>query len=209
MSIVPKRARTIDQTGGSKKLPAFWGLPLKFTFQEKKHWADVLSLNVDPIDLFEWAGNNRNVMKISKGVYTLGPGAGGEEACIILLTTSKFDVENNDGVSPLQLETDLDTIFRGSTLSTQNTPGLNTDMEILPDGAEIVVVTPTLYAYAWRGGKSFSPDQSTETGYNENIVYCSIKLAYRMVTLGADEKLDKYISSTQNASFLEFIPAAE
>ena len=143
MSIVPKRARTLDTTGGSAKHPATWGLPLKFSFPANKHWATTLKLNVDPIDLFEYAGNHRTVMKIMSGTYILAASSVSGEIYVMLLTTSLFDVNENDGVSPIQVDSDSDTIFRGSSKNGQDEAGLNKDMEILPDGSTIVVVTPT------------------------------------------------------------------
>jgi len=172
-------------------------------------------------------------MRIISGVYTMGRKVwkltGGNDwdakawnTVVFLLTTSQFDMvranstTSTGNISPIQLEPDPDCIFRGSSTwngGETSTPGSGSgvftkDMEILPPGSHIDVVSPTLYLYAWRG----PIDLTSEAGElhaeaQSDKMLLSFKLGYYMVNLSPTEKLDEYIASTTNASFLDITRA--
>lgn len=218
-----KRRRT-ESTQGSKTHPQIWGLPLKFTFQATKHWANTIVQEVEPIDLAQYANAPKNVMEIMNGSYLMGgvkypvPGNSGytgslkADCTVIIITTSFFDVASDDGISPLQLETDTDTIFRAS-VQEGNDQGLQRrDMEVLPQGSRITVVRPKVYIYAWRGDASMAPNV-VEPVEAQRALYlpasnywCSIKLAYYMTAISPTKMLTEYIQETENAGPLKFIP---
>lgn len=217
---MPKRPRT-ESTQGSKTHPLVWGLPVKFTFKPGKHWADVIVQEVAPIDLAQYANAPKNVMEIVNGSYLMGgvkypnaayTGSLKADCTVVIITTSQFDVLSDDGLSPIQLETDTDTIFRAS-VQEGNDQGLQRrDMEILPQGARITVVRPKVYIYAWRGAADMAPnvmepDADKIANYLPAANYwCSLKLAYYMTTISDRQFLNEYVQETENAGPLKFIP---
>jgi len=196
---------------GTKQRPATWGKCLQFNFAAGDHWATPIVLDVDPIDQVTFAGGSRTNMVILSGTYALGKyswnanEAGPWDTVIFCITTSVFDVANNEDKSPLQMLTDSDVFFRGSS-EPYSESVLERDMEILPPGSEIVLVTPVIYVYAWRGNNSMKATAGAGVGVGE--VLANFKLAYYMTNLAAQNKLDKYIQTTNNSGFLEITPAS-
>lgn len=210
-----KRVRPSYETNpldGTRSRPAIWGKVLRFDFEAGKHWARPITLDADPIDQVAFAGGSKTNMVVMNGTYALGkysqtPTGGGAnwDTVIFCITTSKFDVQNNEDKSPLQMLTDTDVLFRGSSEPTSESV-LEKDMEILPPGAEIVLVTPVLYVYCWRGPNSLKATQGP--GITEEEILANFKLAYYMTNIRPDDKLTKYIQSTNNSGFLEVTPAS-
>jgi hypothetical protein len=215
----------------TKREPAFWGKAIEVSWETNKHWAKPIVLNVDPIDDVILAGGRKTNMRIINGVYTMGRkvwilnggntwDAGAWNTVVFLLTTSQFDmtVANHSpvgvelgNISPVQLEPDPDCIFRGSSTwnggekATAGNGGgvFAKDMEIIPAGSHIDLVTPTLYLYAWRGPIDLTSTSATlDAGAQSSTMLLSFKLSYYMVNLSAEQKLDEYIAATNNASFL-------
>lgn len=207
-----KRART-DSLQGTKTHPVTWGLPVKFTFPVNRHWASPIKLAVEAIDLAQFAGSSKVAMEIMGGTYLMGGkkynSTGTDvDTTVVIMTTSYFPVDTQDGISPLQLETDQDVIFRAS-VQYGNDQGLQRkDLEILPVGSRLTVVKPTIYLYAWRGYAQMEPNVSTTVAseFPVSDFYCSIKLAYYMTQISSERMLVEYIQESENASFLEFIP---
>lgn len=217
MSINPYKVRRVEPGPGTDRNPAFWGKAINFVFEDNsKRWSKPIELNLDPIDIFTYAGAKKTDMSLLGGVYTLGPenygrAANDPIATVIIITTSRFDVENNDDKSPMQLITDNDVVFRASTLSNNTNPVTEKDLDILPVGSVMEVAVPSLWLYAWRGGTGLAPGK-TLTGITgadnatnpNNKLYFSFRLAYKMIDLSAEKKLDLYQQQTNNASFLDY-----
>ena len=218
MSVLKRPRYGSQGMTGSTKKPNIWPLPLNIEWLEEKQWAKPIILPVDPINFSDYLDSKNDVMQMMNATYQMGgrlwrsapaeptgPTDLDWDTTMVFLTTSIFDVQSDDTVSPVRLAGDNDAIFRASTVYGRGDSVDFNDMKPYIAGKQVIdVVVPTIYVYAWRGNQSLVSGVVTGAAAGKHI--CLILVNYKMIKLAPEAKLSDYIAQNENSSFLELIP---